>query len=276
MNKRHNFYYLPKKYHSCHQYCDYILNQIEQLTIGNDFKKLRQWNLQLSPEHILSLQQYDGDVLSFLEDNKLVTEAEHTTARSLLNALIKDTCYFLQEGFECSLKMRLTVSFTLFRKPFSEMLIIYLRLLLEEEFLKRFSSEKDFNPINLAKDSKLQYLNIVNSWVFNIYNVEELYEFFFDKSSLDNLYNIGNHAIHLHTSRNPTIKTQQQNLNFIFSQEDDIENQWEYIYSVLPMLLSFLADVIDFNVIGYADIPDYIMKKRFLLRNQMRRYFKVE
>jgi len=272
---RKNFYYLPKKYHDTHRYCEYIVSQIEAFITQRSFEQLRTQKVKLTPEQSAALQNFDGDVLDFFEKYNLTDELNMVVSRRLLHALIMDTCYFLQEGFNCCLRMRMSVAFTLFRKPFSEILIIYLRLLLDGQFLKRFSDEGNFNPVSLSKDKKLEYLNAVNSALGNMYVVNDLYEYLFDKSSGDNLYNISNHAIHLYTDKNPVLQTEKQNLNFIFSGKDEIQDQWEYIYRILPMLLSFLSDVIEFTVIANTDIPDYVFRNRFRQRNHMRTRFKV-
>jgi hypothetical protein len=206
----------------------------------------------------------------------MTDEADHIVSNHVLNSLLMDTCYFLQEAFLCSLKMRLSVSFTLFRKPFSEILIILMRLLLEKDFIAKFNNEDNFNPTALPAENKKVYLEIINAALNNMYRVDDLYEYLFDKSHGDNLYNIGNHAIHLYTGKNPAIKTEKQNLNFIFSNKEDINAQWEYIYTIIPMLLSFLVEVAELCVMNGTDVPDGIFKRRFNDRYQMKKRCHVE
>ena len=230
----------------------------------------------MPPQQITLLNNYKGDVMDFLEENGLTTELNHVVRCKLLNSLIIESSYFLQEAFGCSLKMRLTVSFTLFRKPFFEILIIYMRLLCEDDFISKFNTEDKFNPLVLTKSEKMSYLQELNDLLQNIYNTDELFDFLFNKGDGENLYNIGNNAIHLYTSRNPVINTEKQNLNFIFSTKEDIEAQWEYIYDILPMLLNFFADVTDLCVGSTITVPEKLITNRFTERHKMKRMCRIE
>jgi hypothetical protein len=270
MAKYFNYYYLPKKYHKSHDYCQFILTQIEELIVDKKFNKLREQKLKMNPQHLALLKTYEGTIMDFLEENGLIDELNHITQCNMLNALIMESCYFLQEAFSCSLKMRFTVSFTLFRKPFFEILIIYMRLLFEDDFISKFNNENNFNPLTLSKTDKENYLRRLNEALLNLYNTDELFDYLFNKSDGNNLYNIGNNAIHLHTSRNPVINTEKQNLNFIFSTIEDKEAQWEYIYDVLPMLLNFFADVTDLCVVSTISVPEKLIFNRFTERHKMK------
>lgn len=276
MPKLFNYHYLPAKYHKSHDYCLFILNQIEVLVLDKKFIELRQQTIPMSPQHITLLNNYKGDVTNFLEENGLTKELDHVVKCKLLNSLIMESSYFLQEAFACSLKMRLTVSFTLFRKPFFEILIIYMRLLCEDAFISKFNTEEKFNPLILTKSEKMSYLQKLNDLLQNIYDTDELFAFLFNKGDGENLYNIGNNAIHLYTSRNPVINTEKQNLNFIFSTKEDIEAQWEYIYDILPMLLNFFADVTDLCVGSTITVPEKLITNRFIERHKMKRMCRIE
>lgn len=276
MSKHFNYQYLPVKYHKSHDYCQFILNQIEELIIDKKFHELRQQTIPMSTKQTSSFNEYKGDVLDFLEENGLTDELNHVVKCKLLNSLIMESSYFLQEGFACSLKMRLTVSFTLFRKPFFEILIIYMRLLCEDDFISKFNTEEKFNPIVLAKSEKISYLQELNKLLQNIYDPDELFDFLFNKGDGENLYNIGNNAIHLYTSKNPIINTEKQNLNFIFSTKEDIDAHWQYVYDILPMLLNFFADLTDLCVGTTIKIPEKIITNRFYERHKMRRKCRIE
>jgi hypothetical protein len=276
MAKRKDYYYLPKEYHLAHDYSEFILLQIEELLINKSFDKLRLQKIKLSKENAKLLKNHDGHIYDFFIAHKLIKELNHSVQSTLLNSLIMDVCYFLQEGYLCSLKMRLSVSFTLFRKPFMETLIICMRLALETDFIDRFNNEENFDATSLSKESKLLYLETLNLILQNKYNTNDLFDYLFNKEHEESLYLISNHAIHLYTDRNKLGKTGKQNLNFIFSLSDDINVQWEYIYSVIPMLLNFLIDVIDLCVVASTTVPTGIFEKRFSDRDKMRKKCEVK
>lgn len=276
MNKRIEYYYLPEKYHRIHDYCEFVVFQIEDFITKKTFDELRFQTIKYSPEVGKKLMAHKGHIFDFLEENKMYTELNKIVACNLLNSLIIESCYFLQEGYLCSLKQRLSVAFTLFRKPFFEILIIQLRLFVEDGFLDRFNTEDNFNPIALPATQKKEYLEIVNILLNNLYNTSDLYDYLFDKSYGDNIYNIGNTAIHLYTGNNPVIKTEKQNLNFIFSVKEDIQTQWEYIYSIMPMLLTFFADLTELNMLKYTTVKDSIFNRRIADRYRMRKRCRVK
>lgn len=276
MNKRIEYYYLPKKYHRTHDYCEFVIFQIEEFITQKKFDELRFQTIKYSPEIGEKLAAHKGHIFDFLEENELYEDLNKIVACNLLNSLIMETCYFLQEGYLCSLKRRLSVAFTLFRKPFFEILIVHLRLLLEDDFLNRFNNEENFNPTSLSASEKKGFLEIVNVLLNNLYDISDLYDYLFDKGFGDNIYNIGNTAIHLYTGNNPVIKTEKQNLNFIFSNNDDAQSQWEYIYTIMPMLLTFLADLTELNVMKFTTVNDKLFNKRIADRYKMKKKLQVQ
>ena len=73
-----------------------------------------------------------------------------------------------------------------------------------------------------------------------------LYEIRYDKTKLYGLESMWNKANHLITSCK-NYSTEDMNLNFVFSQENDKINQWESFYTLLPGLLMhtiFVSDAI--------------------------------
>src|SRR5699024_2775126 len=141
-----------------------------------------------------------------------------------------ETCYFLQESLLCSLKMRMTVCFTLLRKPFLEISILLMRILNETDFIDRFSNEDGFDPIKTTPNQKKQLIEKTNYFLNDKFQADDIFNYIFSKEFGDSLFNLTNNAIHLYTDRNPIAATEKQNLNFIFSTKKDIEAQWEYIY----------------------------------------------
>ncbi|MDZ4810865.1 MAG: hypothetical protein SGI96_21730 [Bacteroidota bacterium] len=276
MNKRVEYYYLPKNYHRTHDYCEFVIFQIEDFITQKKFDELRVQTIKYSTDVGEKLAAHKGHIFDFLEENGMQEDLNKIVGSNLLNSLIMESCYFLQEGYLCSLKQRLSVAFTLFRKPFFEILIIQLRLLVEDDFLNRFNNEANFNPISLSASEKKEYLEIVNILLNNLYDTTDLYDYLFDKGYDDNIYNIGNTAIHLYTGNNPVIKTEKQNLNFIFSGKKEIQSQWEYIYTIMPMLLTFFADLTELNVLKYTSVSDNVFNKRIADRYRMKKRFRIE
>ena len=269
MRFKKNYYYLPNEYRKKHDYCEFVVGQIEDLILNKTFIELKEHSFTFSPEFIELINKSQDDFFDLLEQHNFTKELNHTVRNSLLLSLIMETSYFLQESLQCSLKMRMTVCFTLMRKPFLEILIILLRILLEEDFILKFSKTKGFNPTQNSPEEKKELLSKANKLLGNIYVTDDLFDIIFCKQNEESLYTMTNLATHLYSDRT-VIKTEIQNLNFIFSTEEDIKSQWEYIYNNTPMIISFLADLIDLLVFKSTNLEEEIFRNRRKKRNELR------
>lgn len=273
MAKGNRYLYLPTEYHQAHDYCEFVLSQIEELIVDDRFSQLRQWTFKFPKATQEAFRHHTGDVFTFLEERSLTKEIKILTAGQLINSLLIETSYCLQEAFGCSLKMRLTVSFILFRKPFSEILIVYMQLLCNSGFLDAFIHNEGFNPTTLSLSDKKKYLVEINDNLLSgLYNVDDLFDLLFSKDE-ESITTVGNFAVHLYTDRHKVFKTDKHNLNFIFSNIDAINDQWAYIYDNMPMLVTFLCDVADLCVMNYTSVSNRLFFSRFDKRYKMRDKF---
>ncbi len=264
------YQYLPVKFHKKHDYCEFVVSQIEELILNKQFIELSEQRFEFPTEFMDKLASDDKHILDLLEENNYNDIAFHIVKNRILLALIMETCYFFQEGLLSSLKMRMTVCFTLFRKPFLEISILLMRILNEADFIDRFNKEDKFDPVLTTPERKKELVLLTNTWLHDKYNPEDIYDLIFNKKYEDSLFNLTNNAVHLHTNRNPISSTGKQNLNFIFSTEEDIERQWEYIYDYFPMLITYMADLIDLLVFKSTSVEEKIFIKRFKERDKLK------
>lgn len=276
MTKRRDYYYLPKKYWKKHNYCEFIINQIEELILDEKFIELKIQRLEFSENTIDQLNVSEEHLFDRLSKLGLDNELTKVVKTHLILSLIMETCYFVQESLLCSLKMRMTVCFTLLRKPFLEILILVMRILNEVDFIDKFNNIEGFDPIKTTPTEKKELITKTNHLLKNNFDNEDLYQYIFDKEFGDSLFNITNNAIHLYTDRNPVSATDKQNLNFIFSTQENIDEMWKYIYHNIPMLLTFLAFSIDLLVFRSTTVDEEIFVQRHKMREKMRRKYNVE
>jgi hypothetical protein len=270
-NQIKSYLYLPARFHKRHDYCEFVISQIEDLILNEEFIELKTQVFEFPPEFIKKLDTSDKHFLDLLEEEKYDDIVFHLIKNSVLLSLIMETCYFLQESFLCSLKMRMTVCFTLLRKPFLEILMVLMRILNDEDFIDNFNHTENYDPILTSPGKKKELLNQSNIWLHNKYNYEDLYDFIFNKDFGDSLFNLTNNAIHLYTDRNPISTTEKQNLNFIFSNKENIESQWEYVYDYMPMLVTFIADIIDLLVLKSTNVKEKTFVIRMKARDRLRK-----
>lgn len=81
MTLRIDYYYLPKKFHKKHDYCEFVINQIEELVISEKFKSLKQQEILLNELMLARLNSVEKDknILDFFEQNNLIDELNYET-----------------------------------------------------------------------------------------------------------------------------------------------------------------------------------------------------
>lgn len=255
------YLYLPKRFWNKHNQCELLVRQIEEFVINDTYQELRTQKFDLDSENDIKTDEHIFDYL--LRKNRDV-EYNKIIRVSLVNALLIDVCYFLQEALASSKRKRLTITFSLLRKPFIYHLPVFLRILFDEEFLDNFNNKETFdvNYINEEKKKKLIKKSLQFLLGAKSLTTDEIYDWIFNQKYPDSLINLTNKALHLSTTRNKNNQTEIQNLNFIFSNQDDIENLWSYIYTYIPVLLLYLVEVIEPLVFALIDLPDDIYKNR--------------
>lgn len=270
MFRRTEYYNLPRKYRRKHDYCEFVINQIEELIVDEKFIELKAQEFKFPKEIMRKIQSSNDHIFDILKEFGLKDELDKVVRTHLVLSLIMETCYFIQESLLCSLKMRMTVSFTLLRKPFLEILILVMRILNESDFIDKFNNLDGFDPVKTTPSEKKELLSKTNSLLFNNFDNDDLFDFIFNKELGDSLLNLTNNAIHLYTDRNKISATEKQNLNFIFSTQEDIDSMWDYIYNNLPMLLSFLAFSFDLLVFRSTTLNENVFVERHKLREKKR------
>ena len=261
MNLDSEYLYLPKRHWDKHKQCELFVRQIEEFFVNEVYNDLRFQKFDL--ESVDDFKE-DEHIFDYLLRKEKFEEHDNFVIKSLVNGLIMDVCYFLQEALLASKKMRLTVAFSLLRKPFVYHLPVFLRILFDEDFLDKFNNEDSFD-VNYITDNKKKDL-IKNSLPYLLASKtlkeEEIFDWIFNQKESDSLINLTNKALHLSTTRNKSNKTDIQNLNFIFSNPSDIENLWNYIYTKIPVLILYLLEIIEPLVFAIIELPDGVYEKR--------------
>lgn len=263
-NERFDFIYLPEEFQRHHKSCEFLLYQIEDFVVKDEYRKLRVKSLQfkeepdfLEGEHILDYLLRSGE---HDKHSEIITS-------NILNALIADICQFMQIALFASLQKRLTVTFALIRKPFVYNLLVILRLYFTSDFLDRFNNEEKFDTAKLSEDDIKELLRVSEDALFSkSIKAADIYDIVFNPASPDSIKNMSNKALHPSTTLNKNNLTEIQNLNFVFSTEKSIETQWDYLYRKLPLLLLYLNEVLEFIVFDHLKVDDKIYVERLIER----------
>lgn len=247
-----NFIFLPKKFQKQHMFCDFILFQIETFLTDEKYSGLKVSVLNLNESE---LPNDDEHAFEFLNRVGRQKEYNDIIRNQIIYGLLIDTCYFLKSALNASLEKRLTVAFALIRKPFVYDLIIFLRLFLTSDFIDDFNKHEEYDSTKLSKEDLKELLELSEEALLTkSIKGAYIYDLIFNQEIGDSLINLSNKALHPSTTRNKKNLTGLQNLNFIFSTDENIDGQWNYLYSRLRLLLIYLNEILEYGVFSSIDI----------------------
>lgn len=243
------FFYLPKEYRIIHTSCIELVRQIEEFIVKEEYEFMRVTTSNFTAEDILHLNECKGDIWDFLRKYK-ADKFYILLNKQLIQGLLRDFCYFIQESLDCSNKMRLVVSYALLRRPIVDNLRILLRIIADDKFYDNFIERDDYDPACM-KDYELKALLEATNDIRITKPITGafIYECIYDKNNPGSVINLSNRAIHPVTTR-PWNKTGAMNCNFMFTTSDDIAELWKRYYAFLPAILVFYSELFNYVVFG--------------------------
>jgi len=246
-------YYLPEKFYFKHQFAFFLHDIIAKIVKSGEEKNIFYHSVILkNNEETEKLKKISNfEILDYLSKSGYDSDVDEIIKKQIFDAILSDFLHYVYTALETSEKAKLSVSFALLRKPFKDNLFILEWLLADpHDFLKKFKSANSNTEIaidGISPERKKSIIASANSKVqFPFLPSDILYEIRYDKAAPHGLESIWNKANHLITSSR-NFSTEDMNLNFIFSQENDKINQWERFYTLLPGLLMqtiFISDAL--------------------------------
>ena len=182
------------------------------------------------------------DYIKELED-----EIDMLTFKQIYVAVLSDFCHFIHTALKCSEKGKLSVTYSLLRKPLKDHLYILEWLLTNpNDFLTKFNSDKSFESIAIDKVSKQEKIEIITKTQDMIPHQfsppDFIYDLRYNKNVEYGFEKLWQKATHIITSFK-NIRTEKGNLNFIFSDEKAKSSQWDHLYFLLPSLLFYTVEI---------------------------------
>ncbi|MBY0160201.1 hypothetical protein H0178_31260 [Cytobacillus firmus] len=268
---------IPQKYREIHEFLFAWHDILAHIVVEGDRLHLLDANFTI--EETVS----DSEVIT-LEGEKLwewlLANGYENITRELLQkqiyfALLSDFCHFLYEALTCSERGKLTVCFTLLRKPFKDNLLLLEWLLADpNDFIEKFTSDNsdNFAPDKIPVEKKLEIIkNAEIKAQTALDQFSHIYDLRYNKKKHFGFEPVWNQAAHIVTSFK-FYKTESENLNFVFSDYTAIEDQWEQLYVSLPILIYHavevaitLLDQIYDDVDGLTGITKLERMEQFLL-----------
>lgn len=263
---------LPYDYHFSHNFCVRLYDDLVWVLKDEKTQKKINVEVNLKPKDKGKNLEESDNILEWLKEKGYESELDNIVSKHLTFSIISDICHFIYQALNSTKNIKLTVAFTLIRKPFLENLLIIEQLLCNEiEFLRKFESDaSNFDPGKLKPDEKKKLiedsLNKVNNNFF--LDTDIIYQLRWDKKNSNSIYAMSNLATHLVTTRNSSYKTNNQNLNFIFSGYNEWDSQLNYFYYYIPYLLFYMLEIIDQYLLDKKIITLKIFKERKFIRLQ--------
>lgn len=260
---------LPSYYHFSHNLSVRLYDDL--VWILKDQKTQKKITVKVNlKETDTKFDESSENALDWLISNGYHTEADEIVSKHLIFAIISDICHYIYQALDSSKNIKLTVAFTLLRKPFLENLLIIEQLLSDEsDFLRRFETDtKNFDPGNISIEKKKELIEkSVNKVRTNfLLSPDIIHDIRWDKNNPDSIYASANLATHLVTTRNSSYRTEKQNLNFIFSGYDEWDSQLNYFYHFVPHLLYYMTEITDQYLLEKKILTAKKFKERKFLR----------
>ena len=253
---------LPEKYRFSHEFCFFLHDQIVEALRSGEAASIFHHEITMEEHELSAIEGLVGDELfEWFESNGHKDIVLILYYKQLCAALLSDMLNFIYEALQCSKKGKLTVTYALLRKPFKENLF-YLEWLLSDPgaFLLRFDlgniKELSINSALSDKDkisiiSKALDKTTAGNWL----TPEFLYELRFDKKSEISMEPLFQKANHLVTTFR-FLETEGQNFNFVFSDRNSWDSQWDQLYTFLPILLFHAVEICEALLAKFAQRAD--------------------
>ena len=267
---------LPTKYRKRHQLMLYLYDILVDILVKAD-------RYQLSSLSFRFTNEINGEIDLFdeLDRQKDLDISEYVYIPHIFFSILRDLNYYLFESLSCIERGKVTVAFSLARKPFQDNLFYLSWILVQpNDFLEKiqYGSPREYDVNNLkgkkefiidlflkAKES-IQYENDFLDFSKELIDPELLYDIIYNREAENSLTSVFDQSIHLVTN-NKNYPTEKRNLNFIFSDDKIWDDFWRLFYEKTPYILIYLVEVAIAIFEKYFDIDSEIVTLNRYIRN---------
>lgn len=241
-------FFLPAKHHFNHNYC-FFLHDLMATIIKKGEANKHFW-VKFTPKEneIKEFQNLQGnDLYDWMKSNGYQDEADLLSYKQVYVATLSDFLQFIFTALRSSEKGHLSVTYSLLRKPLKDNLFILESLLSEpNEFLNKFNSTTSYKEIAIDKqqpEKKKEIIkNVLEKIPFGLMDSDFLYNLRYSKNEDYSLERLWQKATHIVTSCQH-YQTESGNLNFVFSDSQSKDDQWNYLYLILPFILFYAFQI---------------------------------
>ncbi|MGI2179770.1 hypothetical protein [Shewanella frigidimarina] len=239
---------LPEKYRSAHNLCFILHDIMTQIIVSGEKSDAFITEVKLSEEEI-DLISDEEHIIDWLKKNDRINDKNQIISSTVLPAILSDMMHCIYEALSSASKGKMSVAYMLIRKPIQESLFVLEEMYLDRDtFVINLESNQSYLEPKITggvKGHEKRITKLLDSLSFNgVLDPKYIAQLRYDKSSNDSFDGVCNKAMHLFTTSN-SIKTEDLNMNFIFSGVKGLPSQWNYFYSRLPYLLFYIYLVVE-------------------------------
>lgn len=224
---------------------------------------------ELKDKERLTNETTPYEYFDWLIENGKQDILENILCKKLLISITGDMLSFLHTGLNCSLNGITNVAYANFRKPLKDNLTLLERIYVDpSDFIKIYyvdGNPKKYDPSNGSLNKKELIDRVFNkmdtSTFGGVLDKELIHQLRFDKSNYNSFDPLSNLALHIVTN-DKNYKTEDKNLNFIFSSKEDLKSHWEHIYYFMPYLMTYIFCIIDEIAFSLIDLNKEIKAYR--------------
>lgn len=235
-----DFHVLPEEFHDRHKlllyYQDYLLNLLKIA----DEKNLSDIKVQLSEP-----LEENVDLLDYLMENKR-EEGHHVVSSHLFFSLLRDFAMYMGESFNCIERGKVSVAYSISRKPIKDSVFYFCMLLNNQEdmiYKVYYGEPKEIDVTQKSISEKKQTIKEASEIIGSPEFADIVYDFIYSKGTQTGLNRIWDQSLHLITGNNH-YPTKKQNFNFIFADDEIWFDYWRYFYIAIPSIMRFSIEVI--------------------------------
>ena len=267
---------LPMKYRKRHELMLYLYDILVDILVKADKYQLSSLSFRFNNEINGEIDLFDE-----LDRQKDLDISEYIYIPHIFFSILRDLNYYLFESLSCIERGKVTVAFSLARKPFQDNLF-YLSWMLAQphDFLGKiqYGTPKEYDvsslkgkkefviDIFLKVKESIQYENSFLDFSQELLNPELLYDILYNRKAENSLTSVFDQSIHLVT-KNENYPTEKRNLNFIFSDDKIWDDFWHLFYEKIPYILLYLVEVSIAIFEKYFDINSEIVTLNRYIRN---------
>lgn len=259
---------LPYEYWKKHDYLLFAYDVLGDMLRKANKYRLSEYTIKFDSENKAHEFENAEDMFEWMDNNN-----HHDTSLQMFKnhtffCLLGDFCFFLYESLSCASRGKVTVAYSLLRKPIRDSLLYIEWLLADpEEFYQSFSygsvEECDVaDPKKFTRDRKKRIIKAASekSYMGHAINGNNLIsDFRFNGKDEIGLQRIWNQAMHLVTTHSNHYKTEDGNLNFIFADGKTWNDYWGYYYIALPHIMAYVLEICEALFIDTIDIEDFVL-----------------